>query len=153
MLPQLSASALYVRTLKSQYSSLASSSTDTNTKGIASLFKNLPFGRENQWQLGLNLSQNIFTGGRLTAQTDAAEARKHSADIDLTAAEAQLALNVTQSYYDAVLADTLLKISRDALAEAQEVNRQTELQYKVGSKSEFEALRARVAMENQVPVV
>jgi outer membrane protein len=155
MLPQLSASATYVRTLKSQYSGLSSSSStnDSSTKGIASLFKNLPFGRENQWQLGLNLSQAIFTGGRLSAQSDAAEARKRVADIDLTAAEAQLVLNVTQSYYDAALADTLLIISRNALAEAEEVNRQTELQYQVGAKAEFDALRARVAMENQVPAV
>src|SRR5690242_3896224 len=61
MLPQLSASLLYVRTLKSQYSGLSSGTSDSSTKGIASLFKNLPFGRANQWQAGLNLSQNIFT--------------------------------------------------------------------------------------------
>jgi outer membrane protein len=155
MLPQLSASLTYVRTLKSQYSGLSSSSSsdDSSTKGLASLFKNLPFGRENQWLAGLNLSQAIFTGGRLSGLSDAAEARKHSAEIDLTAAEAQMALNVTQSYYDAALADTLLIISRDAYTEAQAVSHQVQLQYEVGSSSEFEALRARVAMENQVPAL
>jgi outer membrane protein len=153
MLPQVSASANYTRTIQSQYSGL-STLPDTGVSGaLAKIFSNFPFGKANQWTLALNASQNIYTGGKLTALADAAEARKHSADIDLTAAEAQLVLNVTQSYYDAVLADTLLKISRDALAEAGEADRETELQYQVGEKAEFDALRSRVAMENQIPVV
>jgi len=153
MLPQISASANYTRTLKSQYSSLSSQPDTGSAAALAGLFKNLPFGRANAYTLGLNASQNIFTGGRLTAQQDAARARKHSADIDLSAAEAQLVLNVTQSYYDAILADTIVKISRDALAEADEVYRQTNLAYQVGEKAEFDALRAKVARDNQIPVV
>ena len=154
-LPQVSASANYTRTIKSQYSGLtsATSSSDTSGGGLSSLFSNLPFGKANQWTLALTASQNIFTGGRLSAMADAAEARKHSADIDLTAAEAQLALNVTQSYYDAVLADTLAVISQDALKQAEEIYRQTNLAYQVGEKAEFDALRAKVARDNQVPVV
>ncbi len=155
MLPQIAASANYTRLLKSQYGSTTTGTADTSaiSKALNSLFKNFPFGKPNEWTLGLSASQNVFTGGRLIAQRQAAEARKHSADIDLTAAEAQLVLNVTQSYYDAVLADTIVKISRDALAQAEEVDRQTELQYKVGEKAEFDALRTRVARDNQIPIV
>ena len=151
MLPQISASANYTRTLKSQYSSVTSTPDTSNT--IASLFKNLPFGKPNQWTLGLNASQNIFTGGRQTALADAASARRHSADLDLTAAEAQLVLNITQSYYDAALADTLVIISEDALKQTEEIYRQTNLAYQVGEKAEFDALRAKVARDNQIPVV
>ena len=155
MLPQVSASAVYVKTIKSQYSSLSSVSADTSAaaKAIGAIFSNLPFGKENQWTLGLTASETIFAGGRITAGQDAAEARKRSADIDLTAAEAQVALNVTQSYYDAVLADTLVKISADALKQAGEVYRQTDLAFKVGEKAEFDALRAKVARDNMVPVL
>jgi len=153
MLPQISASANYTRTLKSQYSGLSSGPDTGAAAALAGLFKNLPFGRLNAYTLGINASQNIFTGGRLIALQDAASARKHSADIDLTAAQAQLVLNVTQSYYDAILADTIVKISRDALAEADEVYRQTNLAYQVGEKAEFDALRAKVARDNQIPVV
>ncbi len=152
MLPQISASANYERTLKSQYSGLSSGPDTGAAASLSSLFKNLPFGRANAWTLALNASQNIFTGGRLTALNDAAKARKHAAEVDLTAAQAQLVLNVTQSYYNAILADTIVKISRDALAEAEEVYDQTELAYKVGEKAEFDALRAKVARDNQVPV-
>lgn len=161
MLPQIGASAVYTRLLKSQYESSASSSnassepmssTDSSVnRAIGNLFRNFPFGKENQWTLGLSATQNIFAGGRITAQREAAQARKRSAEIDLTAAEAQLALNVTQSYYDAELADTLVHIAQDALAQAEDIYKQTKLAFEVGSKAEFDALRAKVARDNQVP--
>jgi outer membrane protein len=152
-LPQVSASANYLLTIKSQYSGLASL-PDTGVIGdVASIFKNFPFGKENQWTLGLSASENIFSGGRLTAMNAAAKDRKQSAEIDLTAAEAQLVLSVTQSYYDAILADTIVKISRDALDQAEKVYQQTNLAYQVGEKAEFDALTAKVSRDNQIPVV
>jgi outer membrane protein TolC len=152
-LPQISAGANYTLTIKSQYSGL-SSLPDTGVEGaLAQIFKNFPFGKENQWNLSLNASENIFNGGRLIALNDAAKARKKSADIDLTAAQAQLVLSVTQSYYDAILADTIVKISRDALDQAQKVYDLTNLAYQVGEKAEFDALTAKVARDNQIPVV
>ncbi len=152
-LPQISATGNYTLTIKSQYSGL-STLPDTGVAGaLASIFKNFPFGKENTWTLGLNASENIWTGGRLTAMNDAAKARKRSADIDLTAAESQLVLSVTQSYYDAILADTVVKISRDALDQAEKVYQQTNLAFQVGEKAEFDAITAKVARDNQIPVV
>ncbi|MDP4242429.1 MAG: TolC family protein [Bacteroidota bacterium] len=154
MLPQIAASANYTRTLKSQYS-MSTNAPDTSqiSKALSSLFSSFPFGKENVWTLGLTASQSIFTGGRLSAQREAAQARKRSADIDLTAAEAQVMLNVTQSYYDAELSDTLVQISQDALKQAEEVYKQVQLAYEVGEKAEFDALRAKVARDNQIPIL
>ncbi len=152
-LPQIGASLNYTRTLLSQYSSLQSIPDTGSAATLAGLFKNLPFGRANAWTLGLSASENIFTGGRLTALHEAAEAREKSADIDLTAAQAQLVLNVTQSYYDAILADTVVKIAHDALDEAEKIYDLTNQAYQVGEKAEFDALSAKVARDNQIPIV
>jgi outer membrane protein len=89
----------------------------------------------------------------LMAQRDAALARRRSADIEVTAAGAQLLLNVVQTYYDAVLADQLVTIADSALAQTDTVFHQTELAYRLGVRSEFDMLRARVARDNQVPVL
>ena len=48
-------------------------------------FSSLPFGQANQYNFGLSLSQNLFSGGRVAAQTAAANAGRRSADIELTA--------------------------------------------------------------------
>lgn len=114
---------------------------------------NLPFGQEHQYQLGLSLSQNIFTGGRVSAQNAIANAGKHSSDIELTAQRAQIILDVTQSYYDAALADRLARIAESSLTQTEDVFRQTQLGRSVGTLSEFDLLRAQVTRDNQRPVL
>ncbi|HEU4878203.1 MAG TPA: TolC family protein, partial [Gemmatimonadaceae bacterium] len=175
--PQIYGSAGYTRTLKSQYSSLASSDTTTSTSPappcddylassdasvadrLAGLetasrcasglnpfaaFSSLPFGQANQYQLGLSISQNVFTGGRISAQNEAAAAGRRSATIELTAQRAQNVLDVTQAYYDAALADKLVAISDASYTQTENVLHQVQLNKDVGNVSEFELLRAQV---------
>lgn len=160
MLPQVGATLGYTRTLMSQYSGLSTGdggNGDTTSGGegggAAALFSNLPFGKENAWAFAITASQIVYAGGRLVAQAEAAEARRRMADIEVTTAGAQLLLGVVQSYYDAVLADQLVLIADSSLAQTDTVFRQTELAYKLGVKSEFDMLRARVARDNQIPIL
>ena len=192
-LPQISGSAQYTRTLRSQFSALqqavtapgpevpgapppdttryfqpctrylapeGSSEADrltgvetfsrcSTTGGID--FSKVGFGSQNQYQLGLTGSLNLFTGGRLSAQNAAATAGRRSADIEVAAQRAQLRLDVAQAYYDAALADRLVGIADSSLVQTEEALRQTSLARQVGNQSEFELLRARVTRDNQVP--
>lgn len=116
-------------------------------------FSSLPFGQANQYQIGLSLSQNIFTGGRIMAQNNAAAAGRRSADIELTAQRAQIILDVTQAYYDAALADRLVAITDASFTQTENVLRQVQLNKDVGNVSEFELLRAQVTRDNQRPQV
>ena len=190
LFPQLTGSASYTRTLRSQFSALAGSdSTDTSAdtttaptscphfvadptrplgERIDSLesavacatsldpfgnFRNLPFGQKNQYNFGLQLSQNLFAGGRIAAQTRIAAAARRSAEVELTSQQAQLALDVTQAYYDAVLSDRLVSIADSALAQAERTLSDTRLAREVGNVPEFDLLRAQVTRDNQRPVV
>jgi outer membrane protein TolC len=116
-------------------------------------FSKVGFGALNQWVLGLQFSQSIFTGGRATGQARAANAGRRAADIELTAQRAQLVLDVTQAYYNAVLASRLVDIAQSALTWNDQILQQTTRARQVGSASEFDLLRAQVARDNQVPVV
>jgi outer membrane protein len=116
-------------------------------------FSSVGFGALNQWMVGLQFSQNVFTGGRATGQRKAANAARTAANIELTAQRAQNILDVTQAYYNTVLAARLSEIAESALSWNDEVLRQTTRARQVGSSSEFELLRAQVARDNQVPVV
>lgn len=182
-LPQITASASYTRTLKSQFEGLGgggdstSGPPDCSTFPIDSTaplaervsvleralgctsngggidFSQAGFGAANQFNLGLNLSQNLFAGGRIRAQTRQAGAARQSAEIGLTSARAQLVLDVAQAYYDAALGDRLLTIAQATLAQADTTLAQTRLARQVGNQPEFELLRAQVTRDNQVPVV
>jgi len=165
-LPQLNATAGYTKTLKSQFSSFGggggSSAPDTTTKPDSTAagagaggfdLSKTSFGATNQYAFGLNFSQNVFTGGRITAQNRAAEAQLRSANIEVDAQRAQAWLDVTQSYYDAVLADQLVSIADSSLAETEALLAQAKVAKQVGNASEYELLRAQVTRDNQMPVL
>lgn len=116
-------------------------------------FSRLPFGRKNTYTLGLSGSQLLFDGGRVFGQMKAAAAGRASAMIALTAAEAQLVLDVVQAYYDAALSDRLVAIAEATLAQTDTTLVQTRLRREVGTAPEFDVLRATVARDNQRPVV
>jgi outer membrane protein TolC len=116
-------------------------------------FSRLPFGRKNTYTLGLAGTQLLFDGGRVFGQMKAAEAGRTSASIALTAAEAQLVLDVVQAYYDAALSDRLVGIAEATLAQTDTTLTQTKLRREVGTAPEFDVLRATVARDNQRPVV
>ena len=185
-MPQLNGSLAYARTLRSQFSALASGgapdtstaarkeavcapnipATATQAERDAALaqaqtcaatagidFSRVGFGAKNQYTLGLAFSQSVFSGGRNSGQRAAATAGRRVAEVELTAQRAQLALDVTQAYFDAVLADRLVEIADTTLAQTDELLRQTTLARRVGNQSEFDLLRATVSRDNQRPVV
>jgi len=176
-LPQLYGSISYQKTLASEYAGIGTStggppscssftidstlpldqrvSVLESALGCSSSnpFANLPFGQPNRYQLGLSLQQNIFTGGRVLATSHAAAAGKRSATYALTQAQAQLIVTITQSYYDALLSDRLVEIARASLAQAETTLVQAQLGQKVGSRPEFDVLRAQVSRDNQRPIV
>jgi outer membrane protein len=116
-------------------------------------FSKVGFGAKNQYQFGLTGSVDLFTGGRAQAQNRAANAGKRSADIELTAQRAQMALSVTEAYFDAALADRLVAIAESSLAWTERAFTHTSLARQVGNTSEFDLLRAQVTRDNQRPAL
>jgi len=116
-------------------------------------FGDLPFGQKNQYSLGLDVSQPIFAGGRISATNAIARSGRRTADIELAASRAQLRLDVTEAYFDAALTDRLVQIADSSLVQTETVFRQTKIARTVGDKSEFDLLRAQVTRDNQRPLV
>jgi outer membrane protein TolC len=118
-----------------------------------SAFRNLPFGRKNQYSFGLSAAQTVFSGGRVQAQNRIARSGQRAAEIELASARAQVVLEVAQGYWDAMLADRLLVIAEATLAQAEATLSQVRLARQVGDQPEFEQLRAQVTRDTQEPVV
>ena len=116
-------------------------------------FDDLPFGRENIWRFDVSVSQTLFSGGRVQAQSAVASASRRQAELALASARAELMLTVTEAYYDAALADRLLRISEATLQQADTTLAQVRLARDVGEESEFELLRAQVTRDTQEPLV
>lgn len=183
MYPQLTGSAAYVRTLASQFSPLADTTSgppapecrkftanpdlpvDERVDSLEAAlecqtrqnpfaaFSDLPFGRENQYSFGLAASQLLFAGGRVRAQSRVADAGVRLARIGLESAEAQVTLAVTEAYYDAVLSERLASIADSTLVQAERTFENTRLAEQVGNVAEFDRLRAEVLRNNARPAV
>lgn len=158
LFPQLTSSLAYQRTIQSQFQSVVARNapaTDPNPSPDTAAANPLTkiFASPNTVIFGLNFSQNLFTGGRLTSAIAANQAGTRAADIGLTSARAQLRLDVAQSYYDAALSDRLVAIAESSLVQTERTFRLTALSRQVGNTAEFDLLRARVARDNQLPVV
>lgn len=162
--PQLTATAGYQRTLQSQFNEImkhepssgpagpsGNGSDSSSSNGFGSIGK--IFASPVTETIGLNFSQNIFTGGRVSAARSAADAARTAADIGLDAARAQTALDAAQAYFDAVAAGQLANIADSTLAQAERSLQNTTLANEVGSASEFDLLRARVARDNARPAL
>jgi outer membrane protein len=164
-LPQVNGSLAYQRLLQSQFAAIAGSApADTTSKsgsggssgsGISSSLQSLEkiFAAPNTMILGVTLSQNLFTAGRVTSAVQGAAAARTSADIGLDAARAQVSLDVAQAYFNAVASDKLVEIEDSTLVQAERTLQQTTVSRQVGAAAEFDLLRARVARDNQRPVV
>lgn len=149
LFPQVSGTASYTRTLRSQFDGLFNTAGSSQSGGLS----NLPFGQKNQYSLGLSLSQLVFDGGQTVGRLRANEARRRSAEIDVDAARAEALLDTTSSYFDALLAERLVAIAEASLGQQEELLRQTDVAFKVGDKSEFDLLQARVSRDNQLPLL
>lgn len=179
LLPQLTGTASYTRTLKSQFSTGSGKVDTTATQfcnrfagdpslpldqrvdaleqsvhclsalDLSGLFSNLPFGRKNQYSFGLSFSQPLFNSSLIKGRPRAAVAGRRVARLGVTTAEAQARLDATSTYFDAVLSDRLVAIAELSLAQAETTLAQTRLGKQVGNQSEFELLRAQVTRDNQ----
>jgi outer membrane protein TolC len=162
-LPQINGSIAYQRTLQSQFQAISNSGGSDTTSGSGSggsssnSLSNSPlakiFAAPNTVILGVTLTQNLFTAGRLGAATAGAAAARTSADIGLDAARAQVSLDVAEAYFNAVASEKLVEIEDSTLVQAERTLQQTTVSRQVGSAAEFDLLRARVARDNQRPVV
>jgi outer membrane protein TolC len=114
-------------------------------------FEELPFGRRNTYRVSLAFSQNLYSGGRIGAQSAIATAGVDAAELNFSSARAQLLLDVVRAYYDAALADRLVEIAEGTYRQADATLAQTRLGYETGSLPEFELLRAQVTRDNLRP--
>jgi len=165
LMPQVNTSLNYVRQLQNQFQAITQrfAPADGGTNGPPADsaggdgFTDSPIARifasPYTVTFTAQASQQLFDGGRALAGTRAARAQRNAAEIGISTAEAQVQLDVTQAYYDAVLSDRLVAIAESSFVQSERTLRQVQLTHDVGNTSEFELLRARVTRDNQRPGV
>ena len=147
LFPQLGATGSYTRTLHSEFEDVS-----FDFGGDGGDLSDLPFGQANQYRLGLLVNQNALDRRPHRRPNQGRRRRRQRRPRRCsTPTRAELALDVTQAYFDAQLLDRLVTISEATLAQADRAYELTRLAREVGNQSEFEQLRAQVTRDNERP--
>lgn len=160
-LPQLSGVASYQRAIQNQFQAIterfAPPDTGAGGGGGGGGLEDSPIARifaaPNTALLQLNFSQNLYTAGRVGAAVAGANAAHDAAELGYISSKAQTALDAAQAYFDAVASEQFLAIAESSLVLTERTLEQTQLGRQLGTVSEFDLLRSRVARDNQRPLV
>ena len=148
-LPQVTGSLAYTRQFASIYQGLGGSGGSS----LDTLFKNTPFGAPNAWNLQLQATQLVWSGGKVGAGLRAAQAYRQAASLQRDEAAADVAFRVKQAYWNAALQSRLLVIAVENLDQARQHLREVRLYQQAGTRAEYDLLRAQVDAANQEPGV
>jgi len=142
LLPQINLGPQYTYVFENPYQSLfPPDPTGSN-----------PFTSTNQWRLGGSASISLFNLSQW-ARLGASRAATRVTELQLTQQQSLTILTVASAYYDAALTARLVTITEFTLVQAERTLKDVTLGRDVGTQSEFEQLRSRVARDNQIPVV
>lgn len=177
VLPQLSTSLVYTRTLASMFNTGESFQLPDSLRfepdstapladrvsylerrtplaglgGLGQLFSDLPFGQEHAYTAGVSASQVLYAGGSVRAGIAMAQGGLAVAEASEREGRAQLELDVKRAYWGAVLAGEFQAIAEAALEQAERFLAQEQLRHEAGRASELDVLRAEVTAANLRP--
>lgn len=176
LLPQVNTSLVYTKTLRSVFQNagfevpdslkfepdslgsvadrlryLEQKTPNAAITALGGMFGNLPFGRENTWMASAQVSQPLFAGGAIVSGVQLAEHAADAAEAGLQEARSDVALQVREAYYGALLASEAAAIVAQSVQLAEAHLARVRLVREGGEASELDVLRAEVELDNLRP--
>ncbi len=113
--------------------------------------RKVEIGFENNYNLGLTLTQPIFTWGKIRNSYDISILSSKAKRVEYRRKTQEIEFAVVSSFYQLILATELIRVREEAIANLKEHLRTVEARFAAGQASEFEVLRARVQLSNAYP--
>ncbi len=148
-LPQITGSVTYTRQFASIYEGLGA----TDTSSLGKLFQNTPFGAPNVWNVQIQATQLLWSGGKVGAGLAAAKSVRQIASLQQSETAADVTYQVKRAYWNAALQRRVLAIAVENLDQARQHLHEVQLFRQAGTRAEYDLLRAQVDAANQEPAV
>jgi len=114
-------------------------------------FVRISFGRENTLNYGLSVTQPLFLGGAGLAGIKLSNAGVRAAEHSLNAKRQDLIYLCVDGFYSCLLAQKLISVQEEAMAQAQANLDVVLKKYQVGAASGYDKMRAEVEVANLKP--
>jgi len=105
-------------------------------------------GTSDSYSAGISASVPVYTGGRRGAELRQARAQTSAASASLDAQRYSVVLSTKRTFFDALRADDLIRVSESQVQRAQEAMEAAELRLRVGSATRSDVLRARLELND-----
>ncbi len=113
-----------------------------------------PFGSQSNWNLNIELRQRIYSGGRNQAQLQGQEALLKAVQAGFETVVQQVVLDVQEQFYRVLFADAEIDVQADNVRLLEQELADVRSRFDAGRLSEFNVLRAEVALANgRVPLI
>ncbi|HWA85595.1 MAG TPA: TolC family protein [Opitutus sp.] len=116
-------------------------------------FPQVPLPNSNAWQVGVAIRQLVYSGGSVEAQHQSAQGRLEAARSTLVGAINRTVLAVQEDFFDVLLARRQIDVHEAALRVLEHEVEQARVRRTAGSGSDFDVLRAEVAVANARPAL
>jgi len=111
------------------------------------------FGSPDLWSVDLTAQHLLYSGGGVQAQVRGQREVLESAKLAFTAALNDTRLDVTQQFYDVLLARELIGVQEEAIRVLEAALGNAGNRRQAGTGSDFDVLRAEVAVANAKPAL
>jgi outer membrane protein TolC len=115
-------------------------------------FGTIKFGTDNTLNAGLTLEQPLFTGAMFLA-VKIAKTFEDIQNRNVQYSKSELIVNVTEAYYNILLAEELVSLTELNLELADQNLKNAQTMYKAGLVSEYDELKAKVQYQNITPAL
>jgi len=103
------------------------------------------------WGMGVEATQLLYSGGGALASSRSARLAVQAAELELQAIVNEVLLSVRTLFYSALLAKEQVAVQEENLKLLEEQLKDVQSRFEAGSVSNFEVLRAQVAVANGQP--
>lgn len=105
------------------------------------------------WQIQIQARQSLYSGGAVQAVAAGARLTREAAVLELQAVISEVLLAVRTRFYDVLLARESIKVQEQSVALLEEQLQNARNRFEAGAASNFEVLRAEVALANAQPAL
>ncbi len=108
---------------------------------------------DSTWQIQIQARQSLYSGGAVQGAAASARITREAAVLELQAVINEVLLAVRTRFYDVLLARESIKVQEQSVALLEEQLQNARNRYEAGAASNFEVLRAEVALANAQPAL
>jgi len=105
----------------------------------------------NLFDYNINISQPLYTSGKVGTALKLASLESEGVGVDCARVEQDTRLRVMRAFYDLILAERLLDVSRATVEQRQQHLEMARTRYAAGVATEVDVLRSQVSLANAQP--